>query len=97
MIETIERMLIDLERGKLTRRQFAVSLASVAAATLAPSAIAAQEKPTGFRAVSLNHVTVRVPDLHRTSQFYQEFFGMPLRQQAAKVHILGGGIVVPWH
>jgi hypothetical protein len=31
MIETIERMLIDLERGKLTRRQFAVSLASVAA------------------------------------------------------------------
>jgi catechol 2,3-dioxygenase-like lactoylglutathione lyase family enzyme len=92
MIETIERMLIDLERGKLTRRQFAVSLASVAAATLAaPSAIAGQEKPTGFRAVSLNHVTVRVPDLHRTSQFYQEFFGMPLRQQAAKVHILGVG------
>ena len=92
MIETIERMLTDLECGKLTRRQFAVSLASVAAATLAaPSAIAAQEKPTGFRAVSLNHVTVRVPDLHRTSQFYQEFFGMPLRQQAAKVHILGVG------
>jgi hypothetical protein len=25
MIETIERMLNDLERGKLTRRQFAVS------------------------------------------------------------------------
>jgi hypothetical protein len=65
MIETIERMLIDLERGKLTRRQFAFSLASVAAATLAaPSAIAAPESPTGFRAVSLNHVTVRVPDLH---------------------------------
>jgi catechol 2,3-dioxygenase-like lactoylglutathione lyase family enzyme len=92
MIETIERMLADLERGKLTRRQFAVSLASVAAATFAtPCALDAQEKPIGFRAVSLNHVTVRVPDLHRTSQFYQEFFGMPLRQQAAKVHILGVG------
>jgi catechol 2,3-dioxygenase-like lactoylglutathione lyase family enzyme len=92
MIETIERMLSDLERGKLNRRQFAVSVAKLAAGTFAAHGVlTAQEKPTGFRAVSLNHVTVRVPNLHRTSQFYQEFFGMPLRQQAAKVHILGVG------
>jgi catechol 2,3-dioxygenase-like lactoylglutathione lyase family enzyme len=86
MIETIERMLSDLER-----RQFAVSLAVLAAgASAVPGALAAPA-PTGFRAVSVNHVTVRVPDLHRTSQFYQEFFGMPLKQQSAKVHILGVG------
>jgi len=92
MIETIERMLGELECGKLTRRQFAVSLATLAAgAFAAPRALASPPKPTGFRAVSLNHVTVRVPDLHRTSQFYQEFFGMPLRQQSATVHILGVG------
>lgn len=92
MIETIERMLTDLERGKLSRRQFAVSLATVAAGTFAGlGALAGQEKPTGFRAISLNHVTVRVPDIHRTSQFYQKFFGMPLRQQSAGVHILGVG------
>src|SRR5882762_10795756 len=91
MIETIERMLCDLERGRLSRRQFAVSLAALAATTsLAPVALAAPA-PTGFRAATINHVTVRVPDLHRTSQFYQEFFGMPLRQQAANVHILGVG------
>jgi plastocyanin len=35
MIGTIERMLTDLERGKLPRRQFAVSLASLAAGSLA--------------------------------------------------------------
>src|SRR2546425_700977 len=92
MIEAIERMPTDLERGKLTRRQVALSLATLAAGTFAaPGVLAAPANPTGFRAVSLNHVTVRVPDLHRTSQFYQEFFGMPLRQQAAKVHILGVG------
>ncbi|MGA7341330.1 MAG: VOC family protein [Terracidiphilus sp.] len=92
MIEAIERMLNELERGKLTRRQFAVSLAALAAgASAAPGAFAAPPEPTGFRAVSLNHVTVKVPDLHRTSTFYQEFFGMPLRQQAPKVHILGVG------
>src|SRR6202165_2787334 len=91
MIESIERMLSHLERGRLSRRQFAVSLAALAASrSLAPVALAAPA-PTGFRAVTINHVTVRVPDLHRTSQFYQEFFGMPLKQQSAKIHILGIG------
>jgi catechol 2,3-dioxygenase-like lactoylglutathione lyase family enzyme len=91
MIDAIERMLSDLERGKLNRRQLAVSLAALAAGACAlPTALAAPV-PTGFRAVSLNHVTVRVPDLHRTSQFYQEFFGMPLKQQSATIHILGVG------
>jgi catechol 2,3-dioxygenase-like lactoylglutathione lyase family enzyme len=92
MIDTIERMLGDLEHGKLSRRQFAVSLATLAAGAFSgPAALAAAPQPTGFHAVSLNHVTVRVPDLHRTSQFYQEFFGMPLKQQSATVHILGVG------
>jgi catechol 2,3-dioxygenase-like lactoylglutathione lyase family enzyme len=92
MIETIERMLTDLERGKISRRQFAVSLAAVAATTFAlPGVSAAQEKPTGFHAISINHVTVKVHDLQRTSRFYQEFFGMPLKQQSPTVHILGVG------
>jgi catechol 2,3-dioxygenase-like lactoylglutathione lyase family enzyme len=91
MVETIERMLGDLKSGKLSRRQFAVSLAAVAAGAYAAPAALTTPAPAGFRAVSINHVTVRVPDLHRTSQFYQEFFGMPLKQQSATVHILGVG------
>jgi catechol 2,3-dioxygenase-like lactoylglutathione lyase family enzyme len=92
MIETIEGMLRDLKRGRLTRRQFAVSLAALTTGMLAiPGALAASPEPTGFPAISLNHVTVKVPDLHRTSRFYQEFFGMPLRQQSATTHILGVG------
>src|SRR6266705_3758596 len=81
----IESMIRDFERGRLTRRQLAVSLAALI------SGRQAKAKPSGLRAVSLNHVTVRVPDLHRTSQFYQEFFGMPLKQQSATIHILGVG------
>jgi catechol 2,3-dioxygenase-like lactoylglutathione lyase family enzyme len=69
----------------LTRRQLAASLAA-----LVTGAQAAPE-PSGLRAVSLNHVTVRVPDVQRTSLFYQEFFGMPLKQHSAKTHILGVG------
>jgi catechol 2,3-dioxygenase-like lactoylglutathione lyase family enzyme len=88
MIEMIETMLADRERGKLTRRQLAVSLATLFAA---PGALISSAEPAGFQAVSLNHVTVRVPDLRRTSRFYQQFFGMPLRQQSSGVHILGVG------
>ena len=85
MIRTIETMLSNFERGKLTRRQLALSLATlVAGAQTAP-------KEKGLRAVSINHVTVKVPDLHRTSKFYQEFFTMPLKQQSANTHILGVG------
>ena len=92
MTETIEKMLANLERGKLTRRQFVATLAALSVgAAASPGVLTAQQQATGFQAVTLNHVTVRVPDLHRTSRFYQEFFGMPIRQQAARVHILGVG------
>ncbi len=85
MQQVIERLLSDFERGTLTRRQLALSLVTlIGCAESAP-------KPEGLRAVSLNHVTVRVPDVHRTSQFYQEFFGMPLKQHSETTHILGVG------
>ena len=85
MQRIIEKMLTDFERGHVTRRQLALSLAAlVSGAQAAP-------KEAELKAVTVNHVTVRVPDLHRTSQFYQEFFGMPLKQQSAKIHILGVG------
>ncbi len=92
MIEKVERLLDDVKHGRLTRRQFAVSIATLTAGALgASAAFAAPSEPTGFSAISLNHITVKVPDLLRTSKFYQGFFGMPLRQQSATTHILGVG------
>jgi catechol 2,3-dioxygenase-like lactoylglutathione lyase family enzyme len=92
MIETIERMLNEVKHGRLTRRQFAISLAALTAGSFATQgAVADPREPTGFPAISLNHITVKVPDLHRTSRFYQDFFGMPLRQQSETTHILGVG------
>jgi catechol 2,3-dioxygenase-like lactoylglutathione lyase family enzyme len=85
MIQNIETMVNNFVCGRLTRRQLVLSLAALVAAAQ-PAA-----KGKGFRAVSINHVTVKVPDLHRTSDFYQRFFQMPLKQQSAKIHILGVG------
>lgn len=78
-------MLADFERGKLSRRQLALSLAALA------TGAQAAPKATGLRAVSINHISVRVPDIQRTSKFYQEFFGMPLKEKSAAIHILGVG------
>ena len=85
----VERMLDDFERGNLSRRDLAVTLAGLAAgaATLATPARAAPS----LKAISLNHVTVRVPDLAKTSRFYQQFFGMKLAQQSETIHILSVG------
>jgi catechol 2,3-dioxygenase-like lactoylglutathione lyase family enzyme len=85
MIRSIEALLSQFEHGTLTRRQLTISLAALVTGAQAAS------KATELKAVSINHVTVRVPDLHRASKFYQEFFGMPLKQQSAKIHILGVG------
>ena len=85
MRPVIEKLLNDFELGGLTRRQLASALvALVSGAQAAP----AEE---GLKAVTLNHVTVRVADVNKTSQFYQEFFGMPLKQHSENTHILGVG------
>ena len=89
----VEKMLSDFERGVLSRRQLAATLAGLAttAATM-PAALSAPAKAApSLKAISLNHVTVKVPDLQKTSKFYQEFFGMKLAQQSDTIHILSVG------
>ena len=84
----IEKMLGDFENGRLSRRQLAVHLAALA--TGAAAATKAYAAPN-LKAITLNHVTLKVPDLQKTSKFYQEFFGMKLAQQSATIHILSVG------
>ena len=55
----IEGMIKKFERARLTRRQLAASLAALVTDARSDA------KPSGLRAVGLNHVTVRVPDVHR--------------------------------
>lgn len=78
-------MIGQFERGAMTRRQVALALIALFSAT--PSALAAPD----MKAVTLNHVTLKVADVQRTSKFYQDVFGMPLKQHSEKTHILGVG------
>jgi len=83
MQQLIEKLVIDFERGKLSRRQLAATLAGLVAAgaNAAPSA-------SDFKAVSISHVTLRVPDVQRSTRFYQEVFGMPMKEESPTVKIL---------
>ena len=84
----VEKMLTDFEKGLLSRRQLAATLTGlVASAAAMPAALAAPS----LKAITLNHVTVQVPNLQRTSKFYQDFFGMKLAQQSETIHILNVG------
>jgi catechol 2,3-dioxygenase-like lactoylglutathione lyase family enzyme len=85
MQRVIEKLVNDFERGKLSRRRLVSVIAALAAgAQTAPGA-------TPFKAVNINHVTSRVPDLQRASRFYQDVFGMTLQQHSASLHLLGVG------
>ena len=88
----VEKMLTDFERGTLSRRQLAATLTGLAAAAAMPATLAtpALAAPS-LKAITLNHVTVRVPNLQKTSKFYQQFFGMKLAQQSQTIHILTVG------
>jgi catechol 2,3-dioxygenase-like lactoylglutathione lyase family enzyme len=83
MQQLIEKMVSDFERGKLSRRQLASALTGLVAANAhaAPSA-------SDFKVVSLSHVTLRVPDVQRSTRFYQEVFGMPMKEESPTVKIL---------
>src|SRR5260370_25075905 len=82
---TIEKLIGQFERGAVTRRQLALSISALVTATQSASAA------PDMKAVTLNHVTLKVADVQRTSKFYQDVFGMPLKQHSEKTHILGVG------
>lgn len=83
MQQLVDKMVTDFESGKLSRRQLASALAGLVAA-----AANAAAGPSDFKAVGVNHVTLRVPDVQRSTRFYQDVFGMPMRKSSPTVNIL---------
>jgi catechol 2,3-dioxygenase-like lactoylglutathione lyase family enzyme len=69
---TIDTLVRQFERGRLTRRQLVQGLLVVAA-----SPALAQERPVGaFRPTVIDHVQITVTDLKATQQFYEKLFGV---------------------
>lgn len=75
MIESIDALLNQYERGRMTRREVVAAMALL----LAPRSTQAQGTSQGsiFKGRSINHINVRVTDLARSEAFYRKVLGMP--------------------
>jgi catechol 2,3-dioxygenase-like lactoylglutathione lyase family enzyme len=74
MSANLDRLLSSYENGHLTRRDLIMTLAALVAS--APSAAAA-DAPVG-PVKQLNHVSIFVPDVRKSAEFYRTTFGMPV-------------------
>src|SRR5690349_21206275 len=86
---TIDRLLNDYEQGRLSRRELLGALALLAGASLSAAREAAAA-PIGA-VTQMNHVSIFVPDVEKSKQFYQDTFGLPLlTNQAPGVNLSTG-------
>jgi hypothetical protein len=76
MIETVDHLLEQYERGKLTRRDLLGGIALLVTSPLQKSPVEASV----FKARSINHVNIRVADVNRSEAFYRKVLGFPPRR-----------------
>jgi len=74
MSDRIETLVTQYERGTITRRQLLAGLTVLTATNGAAGE--EQKKEPAFRARSLNHVTLSVSNVERSTQFYQSILGI---------------------
>ena len=69
----ISDLVSRFEKGGLTRRQLIQGLSMLVASS---SSAAGAAQTTGLRATGIDHVSILVDDMQRSSAFYQSVFGM---------------------
>jgi catechol 2,3-dioxygenase-like lactoylglutathione lyase family enzyme len=78
MHQVIAKLLDGYDSGQVDRRQLITAVAALCAA--APTAPAAEST---FKGVGLNHIALRVADIPRSRDFYQDLLGLPLIRESA--------------
>ena len=83
MTSTISKLLETYENGKLSRRELVQGLALLTAGAGTMSA-------AGFQGSTINHVSVQVSDLQRSTDFYQRVFGCPVNKRDGNNQLMFG-------
>ena len=97
MLDSIEEMVQGFETGRVTRRQLIGGLGalmmSAMAAPLGAFAGPAAEGASGstLQSVGLNHVALRVPDVARSREFYQQHLGLEVLRSGERNSFLSCG------
>jgi catechol 2,3-dioxygenase-like lactoylglutathione lyase family enzyme len=108
MEAVIARMLGDFENGRLTRRELIQTLAMMVATGPTNAAVQQGAKPappispafapTGWKTVSLDHISFAVSDYRRSVAFYRDLMGWTISEESgtnqATLDINGLGAII---
>src|SRR5262252_10873234 len=83
MKSTISKMLEAYENGKVSRRTLIQGLALLAAGSTAAEA-------AGFQGNSVNHISLQVSNLQRSTDFYQRVFGCTVNKREGNNQLMFG-------
>jgi catechol 2,3-dioxygenase-like lactoylglutathione lyase family enzyme len=83
MNDTISKLLEAYEKGNMSRRRLIQGLALLAAGSTAAEA-------AGFQGNSINHVSLYVSNLQRSTDFYQRVFGCPVNKRDGNNQLMFG-------
>ncbi len=97
MIESVERLVDQFEKGALPRRDFVLGLAAIAAGCSAP-ARAQEGSPAPTRPAAgpipvraYSHAALSVSDVARSAAFYRDHFGMRVTSEGSQSAFLSMG------
>ena len=83
MNDTISRLLEAYEKGNMSRRRLIQGLAVLAAFSTAAEA-------AGFQGNSINHISLYVSNLQRSTDFYQRVFGCTVNKRDGNNQLMFG-------
>ena len=78
MESIISNLVARFEKGSLSRRELVQGLAMLAASGTAATA----QEDINFKAANIDHVSVQVADIQRSTDFYRKMFGFTVVSQA---------------
>ena len=83
MTNSISKLLEAYEKGKMSRRTLIQGLAVLAAGSTAAEA-------AGFQGSSINHLSLQVSNLQRSTDFYQRAFGCTVNKRDGNNQLMFG-------
>src|SRR5882762_3488941 len=93
MESIISNLISRYEKGSLNRRDLISGLALLAAS--GGTAAAAAQDEIEFKAANIDHVSIHVADLQRSTDFYQKMFGFSVVSRAdPEIVRLGNGRIL---
>ena len=85
MLNQVERMLEDFQKGRLSRREAAARLVALAGAFagFTRTARGSQAPASTLKAVGVNHIALAVTDVSRSRDFYVRHLGLDVARESS--------------